>query len=86
MLIVQMYFHKALLHTFEPDPATFDQDTATFLGSLTDLMPKEERKELEWRSKHAIAIQDPPDKEVLMWPFEAAEEYVGERLRGFFRD
>ena len=88
MLIVQMYFHKALLHTFEPEPdtATYDQDTATFLGSPADLLSEKERQKLEWRSADAIAIQDPPDEEILTWPFKAAEEYVGERLRGFFRD
>jgi hypothetical protein len=83
MLIVQMYFHKALLHTFEPDTATFDQDTATFLGSPADLLSKKERQELDWRCGDDIVI---PDPEVLEWPFNAAEEYVGERLRGFFRD
>jgi hypothetical protein len=40
MLIIQVYFHKALLHTFEPDPATFDQDTATFLDSPADLLSR----------------------------------------------
>ena len=81
MLIVQMYFHKALLHTFEPDPATFNQKTATFLGSPADLLSDEEREELDWRDEDSNV----PREEVLVWPFKAAEEYVGERLRGFFR-
>jgi hypothetical protein len=88
MLIVQMYFHKALLHTFEPEPgtATYDRDSATFLGSPADLLSEEERQKLDWRRKDASAIQNVPREEVLEWPFNAAEEYVGERLRGFFRD
>jgi hypothetical protein len=79
MLIVQMYFHKALLHTFE-------QDTTTFLGSPADLLSEEERQKLDWRRKDASAIQDVPDKEVRDWPLNAAESYVGKRLHGFFRD
>lgn len=88
MLIVQMYFHKALLHTFEPEPdtATYDKDTATFLGSPADLLSNEERQKLDWRREDGSADQDVPDEEVLEWPFNAAEEYVGERLRGFFED
>jgi hypothetical protein len=76
MLIVQVYFHKALLHTFEPETPE--------IGSPADLLSKEERRELDWRCEDAREMQDPPDKEVLEWPFIAAEEYVGEQLRGFF--
>jgi hypothetical protein len=77
MLIVQMYFHRALLHTFEPDTSVF--------RSPADLLSEEERKILDWRREDGSESHI-PDEEVLVWPFKAAEEYVGERLRGFFDD
>jgi hypothetical protein len=77
MLIIQMYFHKALLHTFEPETPV--------LRSPADLLSKEEREKLDWRREDGSESHI-PDEEVLVWPFKAAEEYVGERLRGFFKD
>ena len=78
MLIVQVYFHKALLHTFEPENRE--------ISSPADLLSEEERQELDWRCEDAKEIQDPPDREVLEWPFMAAEEYVGKQLGKFFSD
>jgi len=76
MLIIQMYFHKALLHTFE--------ETAD-LRSPADLLSEEEREKLDWRREDGSESHI-PDEVVFGWHFKAAEEYVGERLRGFFKD
>jgi hypothetical protein len=73
MLIVQVYFHKALLYTF--------QQTAAVLGSPAELLSKEERLELDWRQASQGA---PNDEEVLVWPFNAAEAYVRRQLPGLF--
>jgi hypothetical protein len=80
MLIIQMYFHKALLHTFEH---IFEETTA--LRSPADLLSQEERKKLDWRREDG-SESHVPNEEVLVWPFEAAEEYVEDRLRGFFKN
>jgi hypothetical protein len=76
MLIVHMYLHKALLHTFEE---------TTDLRSPADLLSEEEREKLDWRREDGSESHI-PDEVVSVWHFKAAEEYVGERLRGFFRD
>lgn len=73
ILIVQVYFHRALLHSFE--------ETTTVLGPPEELLSEEEREKLDWRR----GSHDAPHEEVRVWPFNTAEAYVRKQLPRLFK-